>query len=172
MAKLNFGCWNCGGVYGNFIYVKSLLRTLDVLALSEHWLYEDELTFLDSLDVNFDVFSCSSSKNNTLERWRRGQGGVALYFKKSLKAREIQTSCDRIVSASIMIGEVGTVVVSVYLPSSNYNLSDYLNTLHELEQFCMQQKSHGFNLILLGDFNAHLPEIKLQQRLNKRGLKL
>ena len=172
MAKLNFGCWNCGGVYGNFIYVKSLLRTLDVLALSEHWLYEDELTFLDSLDVNFDVFSCGSSKNNALERWRRGQGGVALYFKKSLKAKEIQTSCDRIVSASIMIGEVGTVVVSVYLPSSNYNLSDYLNTLHELEQFCMQQKSYGFNLILLGDFNAHLPEIKLQQRLNKRGLKL
>ena len=68
IAKLNFGCWNCGGVYGNFIYVKSLVRTLDVLALNEHWLYEDELTFLDSLDNNFDVFSCSSSKNHTLER--------------------------------------------------------------------------------------------------------
>ena len=45
--------------------------------------FDDELTFLDSLDNNFDVFSCSSLKNNTLERWRRGQGGVALYLKKS-----------------------------------------------------------------------------------------
>ena len=87
MAKLNFGCWSCGEVYENFIYVKSLLRTLDVLALSEHWLYEDELTFLDSLDINFDVFSCSSSVNNTLERLRRGHGGVALYFKKLFKSK-------------------------------------------------------------------------------------
>ena len=36
----------------------------------------------------------------------------------------------------------------------------------------MQQKSYGFNLILLGDFNAHLSEINFQKRLNKRGLKL
>ena len=36
----------------------------------------------------------------------------------------------------------------------------------------MQQKSYGFNLILLGDFNAQLSEINFQQRLNKRGLKL
>ena len=36
----------------------------------------------------------------------------------------------------------------------------------------MQQKSYGFNLILLGDFNAHLSEINLQQRLNKRRLKV
>ena len=71
-----------------------------------------------------------------------------------------------------MIGEVGTVVVSVYLPSTNYNLSDYLNALNEVKQFFMQQKSYGFNLILLGDFNAHLLEINLQQRLNKRGLQL
>ena len=49
LTKIKLGCWNCGGVYGNFIYVKTLLRSLDILALSEHWLYEDELTFLDSL---------------------------------------------------------------------------------------------------------------------------
>ena len=52
IAKVNFGCWNCGGVYGNFIYVKDLLRTLDVLSISVHWLHEDELTFLDILDDN------------------------------------------------------------------------------------------------------------------------
>ena len=172
MAKVDFGCWNCGGVYGNFIYVKALLRTLDVLALSEHWLYEDELSFLDSLDNNFDVISCSSSQNSVLERWKRGQGGIALVLKKNLKAKEIQTSCDRIVSASFIIGTIKTVVVSVYLPSTNHNLTDYLITLSELEQFCIQQKSYGFNLIFLGDFNAHLSEPNLQQRLNKRGLKL
>ena len=96
--------------YGNFIYVKALLRTLDVLSLSEHWLYEDELSFLDSLDNNFDVISCSSSQNSVLERWKRGQGGIALFLKKNLKAKEIQISCDRIVSASFTIGTIKTVV--------------------------------------------------------------
>ena len=91
MVKVDFGCWNCGGVYGNFTYAKALLSTLDVLALSEHWLYEDELSFLDSLENNFDVISCSSSQNSVLE-----QGGIALFLKKNLKAKEIQTSCDRI----------------------------------------------------------------------------
>ena len=124
------------------------------------------------MDNNFDVISCSSSQNSVLERWKRGQGGIALFLKKNLKAKEIQTSCDRIVSASFIIGTIKTVVVSVYLPSTNHNLTDYLITLSELEQFCIQQKSYGFNLILLGDFNAHLSEPNLQQRLNKRGLKL
>jgi hypothetical protein len=50
--------------------------------------------------------------------------------------------------------------------------TDYLNILYELEQFCIQQKSYGFNLVLLGDFNADLQEISLHQMLNKRGLKL
>jgi hypothetical protein len=50
LTKIELGCWNCGGVYGSFIYVKALLRSLDILALIEHWLCEDELTFLDSPD--------------------------------------------------------------------------------------------------------------------------
>ena len=54
-----------------------------------------------------------------------GQGEVALFFKKTLQEKEIKTSCDRIVSASIIIGKIKTVVVSVYLPSTNYNLADY-----------------------------------------------
>ena len=60
----------------------------------------------------------------------------------------------------------------MYLLSTNYNFTEYSNTLSELEQFCIQQKSYGFIPILLGDFNAHLLETNLHQRLNKRGLKL
>ena len=67
---------------------------------------------------------------------------------------------------------VKTVVVSVYLPCTNHNLNDYLNAFSELEQFCIQQKSYGFNLVLFGDFNAYPSETNLHQRLNKRGLKL
>lgn len=49
MTNIELGCWNCNGVYGSFIYVKALLRSLDILALSEHWLYEDELTLFRAI---------------------------------------------------------------------------------------------------------------------------
>ena len=82
MAKVNFACWNCAGVYGNYIYLKALLRTLDVLALSEHWLYEHKLTFLNSLDDSFDGISCCSSENNILEGGREDNVESRYFLRK------------------------------------------------------------------------------------------
>jgi exonuclease III len=97
-----------------------------VLALSEHWLYKDELSFLDRLNENFSVISCSSSDNNISERWKRGQGGVALFLKKTLKVREIQTASDRLASVSFKIANINFVIVAVYLPSRNNDLKEYM----------------------------------------------
>ena len=52
----SLGCWNCSGIYGSYIYAKKLLRELDIFAICEHWLYPDELIFLDSLNDDFHVF--------------------------------------------------------------------------------------------------------------------
>ena len=41
---LKLGCWS-RRIYGNCIYAKNLLRDLDILAICEHWLYQDELVF-------------------------------------------------------------------------------------------------------------------------------
>ena len=97
-----------------------------MLALSEHWLYKDELSFLDSLNENFSVISCSSSDNNISEMWKRGQGGVALFLKKTLKVREIQTASDRLASVSFKIANINFVIVAVYLPSRNNDLKEYM----------------------------------------------
>jgi hypothetical protein len=54
---LKLGCWNCSGIYGNYIYVMTLLReSADIFAICEHWLYPDELIFLDSLNDDFRFF--------------------------------------------------------------------------------------------------------------------
>ena len=50
---LNIATWNCGGIYGNFIYVKVLLKTYDLQAVTEHWLYHDELPFLKTSGGDF-----------------------------------------------------------------------------------------------------------------------
>ena len=119
------------------------MQKLDVLALSEHWLYKDELSFLDGLNDNFSVISCTSADNNIRERWKRGQGGVALFLKKTLKVREIQTASDRLASVSLKIGNITFVIVAVYLPSRNNDLKEYMKTLDTLEQFCVYVTSHA-----------------------------
>ena len=143
-----------------------------MLALSEHWLYKDELSFLDSLNDNFSVISCTSSDNKIKERWKRGQGGVALFLKKTLKVREIQTASDRLASVSFKIENINFVIVAVYLPSRNNDLKEYMKTLDTLEQFCVRHKSCGTKLLLLGDFNAHIKEDKLNQDWNNRDKRL
>ena len=50
---LDITTWNCGGIYGNFSYAKSLLKTCDLQAVTEYWLYRDELSFLETLGGDF-----------------------------------------------------------------------------------------------------------------------
>ena len=82
LGKVNFGCWNCAGVYGNFIYIKALLCTLDVLALSEHWLYEDELIFLNSLDDSFDVIHAVVQKIISSSGGKEGKVELRYFLRK------------------------------------------------------------------------------------------
>ena len=74
MIKLRIACWNCSGIYGNYFYARDLLKNTDILALSEHWLYNDELSFLDGLDDQFCYYASSSRLNDNTRRWKRGQG--------------------------------------------------------------------------------------------------
>ena len=97
MSPLNITCWNCSGIYGNYVYARKLLKNTDILALSEHWLYEDELSFLDGLDSRFCSYATSSSMNDKLHRWKHGQGGVSLLWKKELKFIYMKRGFDTII---------------------------------------------------------------------------
>ena len=55
-------CWNCGGIYGNYKYAKTILNQVDIMAISEHWLYEDELSFLNELNNEFGCYAKSVLK--------------------------------------------------------------------------------------------------------------
>jgi hypothetical protein len=76
---MNIACWNCGGIKSNFVYMQKLLESVDVLAISEHWLYHrqsrrhlldclwlyaDELTILDNLHNDFLYYAKTSEQNN------------------------------------------------------------------------------------------------------------
>jgi hypothetical protein len=61
--------------------MQKLLESVDVLAISEHWLYADELTILDNLHNDFLYYAKTSEQNNMNTRWKRGQGASRLFGK-------------------------------------------------------------------------------------------
>jgi exonuclease III len=70
--------------------------------------------------------------------------------------------------SSFKLANTKVVVVAVYFPSTNRSFDEYMKTLETLEQICLQYKNNKTNLILLGDFNAHIEENKVGQKWNKR----
>ena len=149
-------CWNCRGIYGNYKYAKTILNQVDIMAISEHWLYEDELYFLNELNNEFGCYAKSSFENNINYRWRRGQGGVALLWNKSkISVQKIYTNSDRMVALRLAHKNntsIKLVVCSVYLPSTNSTMEKFKNTLDLVESFC-----------------AHLSDSRSGQLENTRG---
>ena len=88
MLELKITCWNCSGIYGNYLYARDLLKNIDILALSEHWLYYDELSFLDSLDDQFCYYASSSRLNDTTRRWKRGTRECGLTLEEQTGSKE------------------------------------------------------------------------------------
>ena len=168
MSYLNFTCWNCSGIFGNYSYARKLLQNTDILALSEHWLYNDELDFLDSLDNKFSYYASSSSLNDELRRWKRGQGGVGLLWRKDLKVKKL-TATDTMIAIKIKTGFLQwTMVCGVYLPSTNHTLTEFKEAISALEQLCLRERGDD-NLIILGDFNGHISGARSFNKENTRG---
>lgn len=46
-TKLRITAWNCRGVKGAQAYIMELMQNSDIVALSEHQLYSNELSFLN-----------------------------------------------------------------------------------------------------------------------------
>ena len=83
---MRVACWNCGGFKSNVVYIRKLLDSVDILALSEHWLYMDELHLIENLHKDFDYHAKVSDQNDINTRcMERGQGGVAIIWRKILK---------------------------------------------------------------------------------------
>ena len=155
MLELKIACWNCSGIYGNYIYARDLLKNIDILALSEHWLYYDELSFLDGLDDQFCYYASSSRLNDNTRRWKRGQGGVGLLWRSKLVVKKLFLS-DRLVAIKIKTGPARwSIICGVYLPSTNYSTIAFQNELDALESLCLKERGDN-DLIILGDFNAHV----------------
>ena len=139
------------------------------MALSEHWLYTDELYLLENLRKDFDYHAKVSDQNDINTRWKRGQGGVAIIWRRHLKVQRLSVGDDRVAAIKIRTNNESFVFCSVYLPSTNSSLSEFTETLKCLEDMCINFNYRQGKIILAGDFNAHLFDTRSGQLENNRG---
>ena len=63
----------------------------------------------------------------------QGQGGVAIIWRKHLKVQRLSVGDDRVVAIKVLTKNENFVFCSVYLPSTNSSMSEFMNTVKCLE---------------------------------------
>ena len=149
-------CWNTRGYLASIPYIRQLLSECEVLAICEHWVYENRLACMSYISHTHFCFARASNLASAENYGNgRGQGGIPLFWDKNLKG--ISTVSDIILdraSAIRMQTSNGGIVyfISVYLPAmgSSESLDSALDNITEL----VESREEGANVIIMGDFNG------------------
>ncbi|CAH1778106.1 unnamed protein product [Owenia fusiformis] len=101
LMKLNLLSWNVDGVMQSALALDNVSSNydIDICAISEHKLFNDNLYFVDSINNQYESFSRSDASLDPFNSFRRGKGGVSLVWKRNLNAqitRLTSIECDRI----------------------------------------------------------------------------
>ena len=158
--NLRITAWNMRGFYVALPYLYDLLELSDVVFVSEHHLYQNELYKLDNVHADFDVISDSSSAtNNEHFTYRFGNGGIAMFFRKSISQYvcPIRTHVnDRVCGLKVIVpGCKVLYIIGVYLPQQRCTISSFDEHLDNLQILIDASQVDG-EIIILGDTNCHL----------------
>ena len=163
--------WNARGIMYSSNHFCYLLQKehIDVFALYEHWLFEDSLNYLNTLDPGYASIGVSDASINPHNPNRRGKGGVALLWKKSILTTSIVIQDeDRIIETSLKSNS-GSIfyVFAVYLPSTNHNINEFTEYVDKLYNLYLEYSSMG-TVIFLGDINAEISGTRYNARPGNR----
>lgn len=84
-TTLRISAWNSRGMTSAQPYLKHLMQSADIVAISEHQMYECDLNRPDHIDEDFASLGRSSADLNGINRGRvPGHCGVAIVWRKSM----------------------------------------------------------------------------------------
>ncbi len=86
--NLNIASWNVAGVMSGASYLSDILdkRNLDICGISEHWRFEHDLQFLDSINNKYSSYSVADPDLMIPSHRRVGKGGIGILWHRRLKA--------------------------------------------------------------------------------------
>ena len=166
--KLKIYAWNMNCAIATAgSYLNVLMESSDIIALSEHGLYNCELYKLNFVNEDFMSMAKSSANLNDEQFGvRRGYGGCAILWHKLLGnyVRPLpEYGSDRMcVIQESFPNRVKMHIISVYLPHQSCIISEFQKELDILASVVIECQING-SVIVLGDCNVHLgPEYGLR----------
>lgn len=168
--------WNASGMMSSASYLGSILhkKNIDICGISEHWLYNRNIHFLQSVSSRYRYFAAADRDLDKPSRRKVGKGGVALFWRQELDrfVSVLDIDDDRILGIQIQISPVCYVyVIQVYLPSSNHCMQEFEDYMLKLQDIYSSFSDKG-TLIIMGDFNAHQNGYNFVKRYDRRSVML
>ena len=160
-TNIKIACLNARGIMASSNYISKVLHmhNIDIMAVSEHWLFPQSLSFLSSMCNDYVGWGVCSKELDPATSHHRGKGGLAFLFKKSLKhvIQCIDIDSDRIQGISVSLSNSQSLnIFSVYMPSSNASnvtYDEHIDLLYNV----FYQYSQSAECIIMGDFNCDIP---------------
>ena len=140
----------------------SILGSLDVLGISEHWLHNYELNVIRNFhpDFNFYAIAAPQAEDNLycVPKNIRGHGGAAIAWRKCLDQhvkRLTQISSHRVVGIQIRTATRPLCILSAYLPTRSGCTDDFRECLDQIDSI-LEVYGLDNDIIIIGDLNADL----------------
>ena len=172
-STVSVACWNSRGMLTSLAYLNHLMQHNDIISISAHWLHANRLQML--LDISADFFCISrASRHSNVDSYgvRRGQGGVALFWRKTLTGVSpiSELTHDRMCGLRVQTNRNRVInIFSVYMHSQGSS-DDFETTIDECAELINSREA--FNIVC-GDFNGdvgHLGGPKSNRKPTKQGL--
>ena len=149
-GHINLLTWNTKGLMSSCSYLCDILEnaTNDFCGISEHWLFERDLHFLDKIDSNYRSHSVSDSSLHYPSNRRVGKGGVAIlwHIKYDSCVTLLCIDDDRILGVQIEMSESSYIYLfQVYLPCSNHSIQIYREYIEKLADILVYILKRGWS---------------------------
>ena len=157
--KIRFLSWNVTGLMSSSSYLCELLnsRKIDFCGLSEHWLYNYNLHFIDAIDNNYKCHAIADFSLDVPSHRRVGKGGVALmwHIKHDRYITPLSIDDDRIVGVQFQVAPHQYLFIfQLYLPCRNHSIRIYKDYIDKLYNLWSMYSVNG-TVVFMGDFNSN-----------------
>ena len=166
-ASVTIMSYNCCGFNKlKCDYIKSLFASCNILLLQEHWLSDDQLTMLGSIDSMFSHIAVSGFGNSDVLDGRP-YGGCAILWRSdmSIKVNTVDTNSKRVCAARMMNDNLKLLVICVYMPyeGNNEMTDEFIEQLAVVDDvIAANQDCH---IVVGGDFNVDFARDRLHTTL-------
>ena len=157
MASLRCCTFNCRGWNTGYLTLKTLIDSLDLCFVQEHWLLNDHLYKIGEISSDFLSVSISGVDHDHF-LVGRPYGGCSIIYRKSLVSfiTPVDSCSDRFCAIKLCDSSgLSILIICVYMPGEHINQNPfdvYFSTLGELEGFIDSHKSDV--CLVIGDFNV------------------